>query len=489
MKEFLPFKIGSRFKQLGKDSLIYGIGGIAARGIGFLLLPIYTRIFTPADYGVITMLQVIKDFLSMIVVMGMDAAQTFYFFEQREKGEIAQMKVVSSIFQWKLIWGVLILGVALLVSPVLNAGFFARQLTWHYFAIAFTWCLFASIASQSAELFRLLYRPLGFISVNLGITVLSAGIALVCILGFRWGLLGFFAGSATGTLIMAIIGWWPNRVYLDLSRWHSDWWPRLVRFGTPFIPEALAMYILNASDRWFINYYYGQEAIGLYAVGAKFAMLIALAVTTFRQAWWPVAMEAMHASDGPLLFKIIARLYLGIGAAGVVLLTAFSPLLVNWFTAPAFRSAYPIVGILAWHSLFYGFYLIAGAGIWKKEKVSWLPVLMGIAALLNIVLDALFVPKYGSIGAAIATSFSFFIWNVLTLIVSERLWPVGYSFRIFGLQISIGVIACCTILLIYHKGIPVWNVMPVTFGTIAILSILSVNREWLVKMINPYIKK
>ena len=73
--------IKSRFKQLGKDSVIYGIGGIIAKGIGFFLLPVYTRIFSPAEYGTIEMLMVLNQFLGALLVMGMDAAQSFYFFE------------------------------------------------------------------------------------------------------------------------------------------------------------------------------------------------------------------------------------------------------------------------------------------------------------------------------------------------------------------------------------------------------------------------
>ena len=70
-----------RLKQLGKDTLIYGIGGILAKSVSFFLLPIYTRIFTPADYGTIEMLTVISSFLSAIMVMGMDSAQSMYFFK------------------------------------------------------------------------------------------------------------------------------------------------------------------------------------------------------------------------------------------------------------------------------------------------------------------------------------------------------------------------------------------------------------------------
>jgi len=467
----------SRFKQLGKDSIVYGMGGIIAKGIGFFLLPVYTRIFPPADYGTIEMLTVLNSFLGSILVMGMDSAQSFYFFEQKKNGTQAQGRMVSAILQWRITWGAGIVLAATLLSPFLNKVFFDGQLSWEYFAIAFAGSLFAQLMSQSAEVFRLLYRPWSYISITLGQTLGSAAIAITLIIGFEFGIIGFFIGMLSGSIIAAILGWWLIRKYLDWSKWHRDWWPSLIKFGAPLVPAGLAMYVLNTSDRWFISHYCGQSALGLYAVGAKFAMLIAMAVTTFRQAWWPVAMDAMHSKDGPSLYRTIARFYLGAGTACVVIMTAISPYLVQWFTAPAYAKAYPVVGVLAWYSIFYGFYLISAAGIWKVEKTAWAPILMGSAALLNIGLDAWLVPQYGGLGAAIATSVSFFVWNVLTLIVSERFWCVGYHYGIMATQLGIGIMTCYLILILYMQDAALWSIWCITCGAVTALLSLSATRD------------
>ena len=67
----------SRIKQLSKDSIIYGLGGGLVKGFSFFLLPIYTSIFSPSDYGKIEMIVVITSFLSAILIIGMDSAQSF----------------------------------------------------------------------------------------------------------------------------------------------------------------------------------------------------------------------------------------------------------------------------------------------------------------------------------------------------------------------------------------------------------------------------
>ena len=133
----------SRLKQLGKDSLIYGIGGIFAKGVSFFLLPVYTRIFTPADYGTIEMLAVVSSFLASILAMGMDSAQSMYFFKHKVEGKAAQARIVSSILQWRLVWGSVIVIVATLSAPLLNAALFGGKLSWEYFAISFVGTLFA----------------------------------------------------------------------------------------------------------------------------------------------------------------------------------------------------------------------------------------------------------------------------------------------------------------------------------------------------------
>ena len=424
-----------------------------AKGVGFFLLPVYTRIFSPADYGTIAMLTVLNNFLGSILVMGMDSAQSFYFFEQKKNGTHAQSRMISAIFQWRITCGVGIVFAATFFSPLLNKSFFGSQLSWEYFAIAFSGSLFTQLMNQSAEIFRLLYRPWGYIGITIGQTLGSATIALTLILGFGFGIIGFFIGMLSGSIIAAIFGWWRIRRYLDWSKWHRDWWPKLIKFGAPLVPAGIAMYVLDTSDKWFISHYCGQSALGLYAVGAKFSMLIAMAVTTFRQAWWPVAMDAMHSKDGPTLYRTIARLYIGGGTACVVIITAGSPFLVQWLTAPEYANAYPIVGILAWHSIFYGFYLIGAAGIWKAKKTAWTPFLMGAAAILNVILNSMWVPVYGGHGAAAATSVSFLFWNVLSLYISEKLWKIGYPYIIMIVQITIGVITSVMILYIYNDHI------------------------------------
>lgn len=464
----------SRLRQLGKDSVVYGLGAIMAKGVGFFLLPIYTRIFTTAEYGTIEMLSVIASFLGALLVMGLDSAQSFYFFERREMGRAAQAEVVSAILQWRLTWGLGIVVVATISAPLLDGFFFGGKLGWEQFAVAFVGVFFAQMMSQGVEVFRLLYRPWPYVLITAAQSLGAAGLILLLILRFDQGIFGYFLGALLSSLVMTVVGWYLVRDYLDFSRLHSSCWKKLIRFGAPLLPGGISMYVMTASDRWFIQYYRGESELGVYALAAKFALIVALGIETFRKAWWPIAMDAMHSPDGPEVFRVIARMYMGVGVAAVVYLTFLSRWLVEWLAGPDFRDAWPLVGVLAWQSLFYGVYMVASPGIWKAERTHYSMNLMIGAALVNLALNAWLVPQHGSMGAAIATGLAYFLLVSLSMLVSENLWRVEFPYAVLLLQVAIGVVTVTwlvnTEIGLFIKGILVHTVVLLLTG-------LSLKRE------------
>ncbi len=431
----------NRLKQISKDSLIYGLGGAVGKGISFFLLPIYTRVFTPADYGNIEMMSIVVSLLTAFLSLGLDSAQSFYFYEQRTNGKEAQKTLITSIFQWRIIWGGAVVIMATLGAPLINAFFFGNKLELIGFAISFAGAFFGVIMNQSMEIFRLKYQAWSFMILTICNTVFASGLVLIFVLTFHQGIIGFFLGSSISGLIVGIIGWILAREYLDFSGLKTKWWPRLIRFGLPLLPAELGFFAMNTSDRWFVRHFHGEDALGIFSVGAKFALLLAFVIDMFRKAWWPVAMDSMHSNDGPETFRTIARLYMGVGAAAIVYLTFLSPLLVNALTSVSFHSSYGIVGVMAWQSLFYGFYMIGSAGIWKAEKTYLTSILMGITGVLNVILNFLWVPQYGGMGAALANSISYFVWIMVSLIISEKYWPINLPIKMLLFQIIIGALA------------------------------------------------
>lgn len=447
----------NRLEQLSRDSVIYGVGGGLSRAIPFFLLPVYTRIFSPTDYGNIEFMTVIVSLITAIIVLGMDSAQSFFFYEQKKEGKVEQAKVVSSILEWRLIWGTLTILISGLTAPILNNIFFDGKLNWIYFAVAFTQGLFSSLMLQSIEILRLLYRPIPYVIIGLLNSLISASLILIFVIIFKQGILGYFIGNLIASAIVAIIGWYIVRDYINLNKLHTSWWGKLLRFGAPLLPAELAYFAMSTMDRWFIKTYHPADELGFYAVGAKFAIIFTLIIETFRKAWWPIAMDSMHSKDGEYTFRLIGKLYVGVGVGCIILINSIVPWLVKWLTAPAYHGVWPIISILFWQSLFYGFYLIGSAGIWKAKKTYITAYLITGAALINLILNYLLVPKYGGIAAAISTVISYLVWIIVTVIISERLWKVNHNFIIISSILVSGIImSLCSILIKIYFEPKIW---------------------------------
>ena len=104
---------------------------------------------------------------------------------------------------------------------------------------------------------------------------------------------------------------------------------------------------------------------------------------------------------------------------------------------------------------------------------------MSVAAVANLILNYLLVPRLGGLGAAIGTSVSFFLWNIAVLLISERLWRVGHSLTILGLQTIVGVTVCCCIHRFYQDQMSPW--LPFAFtvaATLLLLPTLMTRQHW-----------
>ena len=439
-----------KIKQLQKDSFIYGFGGALSRSIQLIALPLFTRIFTPSEYALIDMLTIVNGFLASTINLGLHMAQTVYFFEEKENGMHAQKEVVTSIFQLKIIWGLTIVLICTLLSPVFNVVFFESRLTWEYFLLAFTGSLFIQVSAQSANLLRLLFCPWRYTIITGLQSFGSMAIAVVVILIFDIGILGVIIGTLIGSIFSAAMGSWMVRNYIDFSKWYSNLWPQLIRFGFPLIPCAFALWLMTSLDRILIMNIMGSEAMGIYAVGIKFAAVLSLIVGAIRQAWLPIAMDAIQTEEGKDLLRHASSVYLGVGLIVAIIITLFAPMAIEHLAPKEYFGSYEIVGMLTLYHVFYGYLLISQLGLLKNKKTYSMTIIAIICALINLGVSYTLIPILGILGAAIGTTAAIILRNLLSQVLSQKHYPVNFNNKLLVFQF---ILALTTIVYISLNGV------------------------------------
>lgn len=299
---------------------------------------------------------------------------------------------------------------------------------------------FANLVSQSLEIFRLIYKPWQYIGLSFLQTILNVGFILYFTYIQKMGIEGYLLGAMIGMFISMIIGWIATRDYRYWTKIELGLWKDFLKFGLPLVPAGLMIWIMSASDRWFVMSMLGASEVGLYAVAAKFAMLLALAVEVFRKAWWPIAMDMLHKEEGAEFFRVVSLWYVVVGTIGAMILTVISPYLVEYLTAKEYTESWKLVGILCWGSIFYGFYLLSGLGMFYSKKTHLTIYTYGSGAILNIVLNYFLIPVLGLFGAAFATIMSLLLANIIGMVISNRYYKVDWNWIYMGISISIGMI-------------------------------------------------
>jgi O-antigen/teichoic acid export membrane protein len=428
------------YKKLLSDSAIYGLGAIAIKSLAFFILPIYTRIFSPSEYGVIEMFSTIAGILSILMTMGLDSAQSFYFMEAKNKKIYDTNIIITSILQLRITLGVFVIGMVAIFTPyILNFAFDTHQPSKLLLIVAFS-VFFANLVSQSLEVFRLLYKPWQYIGLSFLQTILAIGLILYFSYVKKMGIEGYLVGNMLGMFMAMLIGWFATKKYRYWSTIEISLWKNFLKFGLPLVPAGFTIWVMQASDRWFVMNMLGSYEVGIYSIGAKFAMLLALGIEVFRKAWWPLAMDILHKPEGSRFIRDIARWYILLGSIGAVTLALIAPYLVRIMVDEQYFESWRIVGILGWSGIFYGFYLISELGIFKSKKTYYSFYINLFGALINIGLNYFLILKLGMIGAAYATVVALMISNILAMKVSNRFFPVKWQWSLYGLTIGVSMI-------------------------------------------------
>ena len=429
-------------KQLGTQSLIYGTGHVVARSVTFLLLPLYTNIFSLEDYGVISLIYTFLGFMNVILHYGLDASLLKHYVpaDNEERKRILTNSYVSFLLT-TIGFVVLMILLRNYVSEFLF-GSNLPQITFLVSGILF----FDVLWAIHVLLLRAEGRPILFTAITF-LNVLSAlGLNLFFVLYLELGIYGVLLSNiitsaciflATSPLILKRI---------SINTLSMNQWKGLMKFGCPFLFSGIFAMILELSDRYILRYFTNIETVGLYNAGYKLGMLMMLVVMGFNMAWQPFFLNKKK-EERDYIAKV-TTMVLSVLSFLWILLLIWSEDLVKLqlggvtLLGEEFWPAMKIIPIIALAYLFHALYLLQLPSIYLLEKSNWVAWIRGVGAGINILLNFLLIPKFGIMGAASATCVSFILMALILYFLNQKLFPIKYEWT----KLSI---ICCSVLLIW----------------------------------------
>jgi len=416
-----PFKMS----RIGRHGLIYGGGVVLSKAVAFLMLPIYTRYLSPADYGVLRLLEMVLEVAS--IVAGSRLGAGIFWFYHKAQTDAERRKVLSTAVIVLLLSYAVATAAIYVFAPTIAEIALGSVQDVGLVRIAGMGLAFESLFLVPAAYLRLGDRSLLYVSVMTGRLILQVTLNVVFVvfmgLGAKGVLLSTLAGNIlTGTGLM---------IYLvrDVGVRFSNRAARdLIRFGMPFVATQVATFILTFGDRYFLRRVTDTSAVGLYALAYQFGFLLAmLSEVPFSMVWEPARFEIAKRPDRDELFARGFTYFNLVLVTIAVCIALFVGDLLRIMAAPAFLPAADLVPIILIAYVFQSWTLVHNIGIQVREQTGWYTVATWAGAIVAIIGYAVLIPRFYGLGAALATVASFAVVEWAVYAVSQRLWPVRYQ--------------------------------------------------------------
>jgi len=432
--------MGRQLVGLARHSAIYGVGGLIARVLAVVLLPLYTRYLTRADYGAIGTLIALVSVLAVLLRLGTQSAFFRFYFDSKERGE--RLVVVRTAFWFTMTASTVGLVLGQILASEISQVIFGTGDRADLVRAAFVGLWAQMNYGQLTSLFRVEQRSTSYVIASVANVLITIGSTIILVVVFREGALGVIVGNFLGTLAVYIGLVAYRREQLGLQ---FDWqlFKRMEDFGLPLLPSALALWAINFVDRFFLVRLSGQGETGIYQIGVQVSSVIVFLLMAFRLAWPAFAYSIEDDREAKRTYPFVLTYLLFICSWLSLALGLLAPWIVHLLTTPQFYAGARVVALLSFAATAYAGYAVVVIGVGRARQTRFNWIVTGTAAALNIGLNIALIPTYGQIGAGIATAaayalmFAGMTWN------AHRLFPVPYQWRrvltVAGLAIGLTV--------------------------------------------------
>jgi O-antigen/teichoic acid export membrane protein len=416
-------------KRLVRDSLVYGLGFVMSRLASVIMLPLYTRLLTPADYGVLQLLQITLDVAAILLSQGTTAGVMRFYFKSSDPEE--RNAVLTSAFA--TLTGLHLLGGLAIVA--------AAPLIWQHALSGAGSVEMVRIAGLNFFLGTFMPVPMllmqaeqrsttyTMVSVSKLLLQLTGNVLFLVVFGL--GVKGILLSSSIAASVTGIpmavwmlrrTGW---RVKLSAVR-------ALRAFGLPYQVTAVATFALQFGDRFFLEHYRTMAEVGVYGLAYQFGTLLAsLSSVPMQRAWSPIMYQLAQAPaeerdaeyNRGLFMVTLATCTVGVG------ISLFCGPVLTFMARPGFWGAVPLVPIVLVAYLIQAWTAAVKIGIDVSERTTRYTIAAWVGAAVVMVSYAVLIPRYGMYGAAFATILGFGTMLVVTYRYSQRLWPVAWRWR------------------------------------------------------------
>lgn len=400
--------------SIAKYGFWYLLSSFITKGLGIILLPVYTKYLVPSDYGILQTLTSISSFLPFILSLCLDSA--FGRFYHEDKVDNKRLSLLYSTVYWFVsIYGLLVLIICILSSKLWVESLIEVPV-FPYVYLTFIPVLFNQLALLGRTFLQQALETRKSTALDIISTLINAGLSVLLLVYFNLGVLSRLYGIAAGSLFLFVFYFFYYRkIGLLVFRFSSPYLVKCLKFSLPMIPAMAGSWVSTMSDRLILAKYCSLATVGLYSIAFQLGQTLYLLGDAITRVVSPLIMSGLVYDKDNTKIKIANSSYQVLILMLIVnfFLFVFADEFMTVFADKAYFEAAVFIPI-------FGFSYVVGVqqryplSIISYKKKTWI-ISMGciLMACLNFGINILFVPVFG---------YSFAVWANVAANVFYTIW-------------------------------------------------------------------
>jgi len=442
-------------KKLAGDTAIYGMSSIVGRFLNWWLVPYYSRIFLPEQYGVVTNLYSYVAILLVLLTYGMETG-FFRFAGQNDKESV---KVYStslvSLFFTSFSFVLLVFVFSAKIAGWIDYSDHPEYVKWMGIIVAidaFTAIPFAQLRLENKAIKFAILKFIN-IGINIGANLFFLSFCPWVLKNNPASFIRFLYSPEIGVgyvfisnliaSVVLILIMLPEILRVKIQ-FDKSLLKQMLNYSFPVLIVGITGMINQNIDKILIPKLVPAEnnpmqQLGIYGANYKLAVLMNMFIQAFRYAFEPFFFSRKKDNESNRVYALVMKYFVIFGLAIFLGMTLFLDI-IKLLIDPLYYDGLKVVPIILMANLFLGIYFTLS--LWYKltDKTIYGAYIATLGSVITLVLNFTLIPKIGYMGSAIAVLACFVVMTVISYYYGQKYFPLNYDIKKMGFYFTVALI-------------------------------------------------
>ena len=425
-------------RGLVKNSGIYAISSLASPLVMLLLAPFLTHALSRTDYGALVLLNAVVALATGVTELGLGAAfMRLHAYDCKTPRE--QLDALSTLVLLLLLILMPITVIGVMAAPWLSALVLGSASYSGAVQVAVVLVLTQNLTVPGLVWLRAEGRAAFFSTISIANLLITAGASVVLVGMLHMGIAGSLVANGLGDAIIIVCT-------LPVIFWRAGFYLRfalvggMLAFGIPHVMNLITGWVLQLSDRYLLGHLASLSLAAGYSVAYTLGGVLATAIISpFSLAWWVLMYAIAKREDAKHVFKLIFRWFSFVLLFATLGLSLFGSSVLDLLFPASYHAQSSIIPIIALSVMFNGIFIVVNLGTSLQRKTLLTSLYFIVSALINVGLNIVLIPAYGTMGAALATLVAYIALALMAYLFNQRIYPVPFEVGLFLVALGIGI--------------------------------------------------